>query len=372
MNELLKELVDTHSQGGAAALATVISRQGPTPMASEAKMLTRADGKIVGTVGGGCTEAQVQSAGKKLLLDGLSRTLDFTLTRKQAGEEGHICGGKVQIFLEPVRECTVACAQEAIKLSETGRPCAWATLICRAGAADLGENTKMLVRADGTTLGSLGNEALAAKVTEEGVKAIREQTPQIVSFDDQTEVFIEPMPVVPTVYVFGAGHVSCYLAKMAKLLGFRVVLTDDRSQFANRERFPEADEIIVDDFEVACNKLAVNQFSYLVIVTRGHLHDAEVLEWAVETKSKYIGMIGSRAKVRILFRDLESKGFKKESLAKVHAPIGLDIKAETPEEIALSIAAEMILVRRQRQQIDSDHQVGLKKVVPKSGPAGWA
>jgi xanthine dehydrogenase accessory factor len=102
------------------------------------------------------------------------------------------------------------------------------------------------------------------------------------------------------------------------------------------------------------------------------LHDAEVLEWAVESKAKYVGMIGSRAKVRILFRDLESKGFKKESLAKVHAPIGLDIKAETPEEIALSITAELVLVRRQRQQINHDHKIVLKKVVPKSGPAGWA
>lgn len=370
MIDVFKELVRVFSEGGACALATVISRQGPTPMAAEAKMLIRADGKIVGTVGGGCTEAQVQSEGKRCLLDGLARSLSFTLTRKEAGEEGHICGGRVQFFIEPVTENTVRCAAEAVCLSEGGRPAAVASLVFRDGPKGMGPESKMVIRGDGTIFGSLGNGLLNERAVEEGLKVIDSQVPELVTLEAGQEVFIEPVPVVPTVCIFGAGHVSFFLAKMAKLVGFRVVVVDDRSQFANRERFPEADEVIVDDFEVVGQKLPIDRWSYLVIVTRGHLHDSEVLEWAVFSKARYIGMIGSRAKVRILFRDMESKGVAKELLARVHAPIGLDIKAETPEEIAVSVVAEMVLTKRQKEPTSGE--IRSKKVVPHPGPAAWA
>jgi xanthine dehydrogenase accessory factor len=146
--------------------------------------------------------------------------------------------------------------------------------------------------------------------------------------------------------IFGGGHISLPLARIGKMVGFRVIVIDDRPEFANRERFPEADEIFAQDFSLVYPQLQINKSSYIVIVTRGHLSDETVLEWAVGTEAAYIGMIGSEKKVNTIFSHLQSKGTPREVLEKVHAPIGLDIHAETPEEIAISILAEVIKVKR--------------------------
>lgn len=162
------------------------------------------------------------------------------------------------------------------------------------------------------------------------------------------DVFIEAIITDPVLYIFGGGHISFFISKFGKMLEFKVVVIDDRVEFANPERFPEADETIADDFEKALPRLMVNKSSYIVIVTRGHLLDEIVLEWAVMTDAKYIGMIGSRKKNAVIFSHLESRGVPRELLDTVHAPIGLDIKAETPEEIAVSIMAEIIMVKRNK------------------------
>jgi xanthine dehydrogenase accessory factor len=159
------------------------------------------------------------------------------------------------------------------------------------------------------------------------------------------EVLLEPIFSEPTVYIFGAGHVSQQLAPLAKRVSFKVVVIDDREMFANRERFPEADEVIVSEFEKSFDHLNIDECSYIVIVTRGHLYDGFVLEQAVKTNARYIGMIGSRKKIQTLYQNLIKKGISKETLNRVCAPIGLDINSETPEEIAVSIVAELIKVR---------------------------
>ncbi len=163
------------------------------------------------------------------------------------------------------------------------------------------------------------------------------------------DVFVEPILSPPTLYIFGAGHISVSIAKIGNMVGFRVVVIDDRAEFANPERFPEADEILVQDFSVDSLSLKINKSSYIVLVTRGHLSDEVVLEWVVGTEAVYIGMIGSRKKTATVLAHLQSKGVPKELLDRVYSPIGLDICAETPGEIAVSILGEIIKVRREKK-----------------------
>jgi xanthine dehydrogenase accessory factor len=182
----------------------------------------------------------------------------------------------------------------------------------------------------------------------EGEEVLREKKPKVLALDSENrkmEILLEPVFSEPTVYVFGGGHISEQLAPLAKKVHFKVVVIDDREIFANRERFPDADEVIVSEFEKCFDRLNIGDSSYIVIVTRGHLYDGIVLEQAVESKARYIGMIGSRNKIRTLYQSLTKKGIAKETLDRVHAPIGIDINSETPEEIAVSIVAELIKVR---------------------------
>jgi xanthine dehydrogenase accessory factor len=161
-----------------------------------------------------------------------------------------------------------------------------------------------------------------------------------------TDVFIEPILTLSTLYIFGGGHIALALTKMGKLCGFKIAVIDDRAEFASAERFPEAEVILAEDFTKSFARLKIDKSSYIVIVTHGHKHDEVVLEQAVGTPAKYIGMIGSKTKNETIFSHLRDRGISKEQLDRVHAPIGLEIGAQTPEEIAVSILAELIKVRR--------------------------
>lgn len=250
--------------------------------------------------------------------------------------------------------------QEIVRIRSEGQRAALATVINAEGSTPRETGSKMLIRSDGTLLGSIGGGSLEAQVCKVAMKVIRENRPTILRFDltgkevaeegmicgGNMEVFVEPIVSEPCLYIFGAGHISVDLARIGKMVGFKVVVIDDRPEFANSERFPEADEVIAQDFSLTFPELSINISSYIVIVTRGHLQDEIVLEWAVDTNAAYIGMIGSTKKNQTIFSHLQSKGIPKERLEEVHAPIGLDINAETPEEIAVSIMAEIIQVRR--------------------------
>lgn len=247
--------------------------------------------------------------------------------------------------------------EEILKLKANGECAALATVIFTSGSTPREEGAKMLIREDGSILGTIGGSILEGQVREEAKNIIREGKPKILDFDltgkDEkgmicggvAKVYIEPIIPISTLYIFGGGHISFPLAKIGKILGFQVVVIDDRKEYANPERFPEADKTIADDYSNVFSPIAINKFSYIVIVTRGHAHDQTVLEWAITTNAEYIGMIGSRNKIRKVYDNLIAKGVKEEDLKRVHAPIGLDIKAETPEEIAVSIMAEIIRVR---------------------------
>ncbi len=250
--------------------------------------------------------------------------------------------------------------QEIVRIKEGGEEAALVTIVSATGSTPREEGTKMLVRADGSILDTIGGGSLEAQVIKEAVEVIKQGKPKRLHMSltakeaevagmvcgGELEVFIEPILTPPTLYLFGGGHVSLPLAKMGKLLGFKIAVIDDRAEFASSDRFPEADTVLAGDFTSSFPKLKIDKSSYIVIVTRGHQHDELVLEWAVGTPAKYIGMIGSKTKVKTIFSHLLAKGISKEQLGRVHAPIGLKIEAQTPEEIAVSILAEIIKVRR--------------------------
>jgi xanthine dehydrogenase accessory factor len=254
--DIYEEIAQLRKEGKRAALATIIQIRGSVPSFETAKILVLEDGSTIGTVGGGCVENDVWKAARQVMFEEKPRRLLFDLTDSANLETGLICGGKVEIFIEPIL-------------------------------------------------------------------------------------------ATPTVYIFGAGHISKYISKIATLAGFNTVIIDNRPSYASRERFPEAIDIYGDSFELAFENIRPNEFSYLVIVTRGHLEDQNVLRWAVGTRARFIGMIGSKFKKKNIFDNLKKEGVSEEQLAQVISPLGIDIGAVLPEEIAVSIVAQMIASRRQ-------------------------
>jgi len=257
--DLFEEIVRLRREGKRAALATIVHTNGSIPSYESSRMLVREDGSIAGTVGGGCVEAEVWAAAKEVLRAEAPRKMVFNLNNEASYDNGLICGGTLEIFVEPI-------------------------------------------------------------------------LPQ------------------PTLYIFGGGHVSMALAQAAHTAGFAIDVIDDRESFANSERFPMAREIYT-RYEEAFERLKPHASSYLVIVTRGHKDDMRVLGWAVGTAARYIGMIGSKRKVLSVYKALEKEGLPAEKFARVHAPVGLEIGALTPEEIAISITAELIAVRRNAAEL---------------------
>jgi xanthine dehydrogenase accessory factor len=249
--------------------------------------------------------------------------------------------------------------EEVLRIQSEGKKGALAIVIDARGSTPRKTGAKMVVHENGGISGTIGGGKIEAMVCQEALQIMRKEEPRTIHFDlkgddpvenisicgGSLDVYIEPIAPAATVFIFGGGHISLFVARLSKMVGFEVAVIDDRAEFANHERFPEAALVIADEFPSAVKKLKVNRTSYLVIVTRGHLQDEEVLEWAARTDAKYVGMIGSGKKIQTVYSNLKKKGISQEQLKRVHAPIGLDIGAETPEEIAVSIVAEMIQVR---------------------------
>ena len=253
---------------------------------------------------------------------------------------------------------------EIVKLRQERRRGAVATIVNVRGSIPSFETAKMLVRDDGSILGTIGGGCVEAEVWQAAREVMESEKPRSLTFNlnqspkydtglvcgGTLDVFIEPILPPVSLYIFGAGHVSVNLYKVAGNAGFEVTVIDDRETYANRERFPEAREVIAEDFDQAMARLTPNESSYIVIVTRGHRDDMRVLRWAVQTQAKYIGMIGSKRKTIGIFRELTQEGIPAALFERVHAPVGLDIGSVTPEEIAVAITAELIAVRRHSER----------------------
>jgi len=246
---------------------------------------------------------------------------------------------------------------ELARMSTAGEDAALCTVIVAAGSTPRDEGSKMLVRADGSIMGTIGGGAVEKTVIKEALEVLRRGRAKKIEYKlnasgelgmicgGDTEVFIEPVFATPNVFIFGAGHIALPLSHMAGMVGFKVTIIDERVEYASVERFPNAYVLPLEIID-AYQRVMVGRGDYIVIVTHGHKGDEVALEGALRTSAKYIGMIGSQSKNKAVFDHLLEKGFNVDELSRVHAPIGLRIKAQTPEEIAVSILAEMICVKR--------------------------
>ena len=251
--------------------------------------------------------------------------------------------------------------EEVARLRRLGQKCALATIVQVNGSIPSYESAKLLVREDGSMLGTIGGGCVEAEVWNVAREVMESERPRHMNFNlgqdaaydnglicgGQLNVFIEPVVPQPKAYIFGAGHISKSLSKVASLAGFSTAIVDNRDTFANRDRFPEADEIFAEEYEDVFPKLPIRDTSYLIIVTRGHRDDMRVLRWAVSTPAKYISMIGSKRKVIGVVKELEKEGIPRDAFERIFAPMGFEIGAITPEEIAISVVAEMIAARRE-------------------------
>jgi len=250
--------------------------------------------------------------------------------------------------------------EEVARLRKLGQKCALATIVQVNGSIPSYESAKLLIREDGSMVGTIGGGCVEAEVWNAAREVLESERPRHMNFSlgqdaaydnglicgGQLSVFVEPVVPQPRVYIFGAGHISKSISQIANLAGFASVIVDNREAFANSERFPEASEVYAEEYEDVFAKLPIRDTSYLVIVTRGHRDDMRVLRWAVSTNAKYIAMIGSKRKVIGVLHELEKEGIPRQAFERVFAPMGLEIGAITPEEIAVSIVAEMIATRR--------------------------
>lgn len=351
MKDVFEEALRLMAAGEPAALSTIVSSKGSLPMSKKAKMLVQQDGTIVGTVGGGCLEGDVWSEARDVMEKGRSSLQTFILTEEHAGADGLNCGGNVEVFTEPVVSgSSEEIFREIAAVSADRGSAVLATLV----SADLeGDRArKLLVREDGTSIGSLGEDALDEVVQSEvrEMETVPEDLLKVIDVDEPGEkparIFLESICPEPTLYLFGGGHVSFAIARIAATVGFRIVVVDDRPMFANKDRFPMADETLVLDMETAFEHLPIDDLAYVCAVTRGHQFDKPVVEQAIKTDAAYIGMLGSRRKVALMWKEFEDSGVSRARLEEIHAPIGLDIGSDNPEEIAVSVVGELIRVRR--------------------------
>ena len=456
MVEIFAEIVRLAEAGEKMAVATLVSRLGSAPGALGAKMLVRADGTFLGSIGGGCVEADVWQACMTALKTGEASILSFRLTAAEAAEGGLICGGKVKILIEPVSAEQLPFYSYILDTLQTGNRLVVSTILPSDtsgdgpeqlfasrgkalwsthnqhqievhGVSDSGSKDKLshgskYVAKESMSADTSFNASVDAKfdastdsfLLAEIQKIAAQIEPEVKSLLDSgahggvrsfelsengciaqvsaaaggqevagsaanagktggadtgsdsnsgaassmatsegnrsLQVLLEVFAPRSTVYVFGAGHLSKEIVPLARRVGFRTVVVDDRAFFVNRENFPDADDLVVAQFETVLSALSVDEESYLIIVTRGHQFDGTVLEQALrlDIEPAYIGMIGSRSKIKALKTAIMSKGLSQEKLDIVYAPIGVSISAKTPGEIAISIVAELISVRAKR------------------------
>jgi len=329
-------------------LARIIHQIGSVTRRLGTKCLIIEDGTLVGTIGGGRLEHEVLLKAKEVLHTAKTVVLHFNPTGIEVAKNEMPCGGIVDVYLEPIfpeNHATGALFAEVAAMKAEDRTGILLTTVAEGIRAD-NTASRLLIAEDGMVTGeieatiknALGDINELLKINR---PVMRELVPGEVS------VFVEPIRREDTLYLFGAGYISTFVAPLATTVGFSVAVIDDREEFANRKRFPSAENILVMPFAEAFKQIQMTSSSYLVIVTRGHGHDLAVLRKALDTPCAYLGMIGSKRKITIIFDTLRKEGVSESNLEKVHAPIGLDIGGETPEEIAVSIVAELIRTRNE-------------------------
>lgn len=347
MKNLYRAMAELLGNRESFAVATIFDKTGSAPRAEGAKMIVRANGSIIGTIGGGRLEASAIDLAQRSIP--LTRTMiqSFSLTGRDAALSDMICGGSGEILVDVIdakNEDNLKIYTEVAEITEhNGR--GWlVTLLGKTNEAGGLERQQCLVKGDKTLVGRVNCSPYLLEKLVAGPAKISLHAD---AFDEQ-RFLVEPLRQGGTVFLFGAGHVSQKVAALSESVGFRTIVLDDRADFANQDRFPPPIETrVIENFK-KLPELGIDADSYLVIVTRGHLFDRDVLEQLLRSGAAYIGMIGSRGKRELVYREIISHGFTREELDAVYSPIGTNIGAETPEELGISIVGELVKVRSER------------------------
>lgn len=350
MEEVFREALNLLNKGEPFVIATVVGTKGSTPQKPGAKLLVREDGSGVGTLGGGCVEGDIWFAASRLLKEGGDpTTTDYLLNEEIAAREGLVCGGTMHFFIDPIFDPAKILSQvdNIVGAYNGSSSVGLATLLKPAN--DKGKvGDKLFVRKDGVVTGSLGDSVRDNEVANTLLGLVEYGRVKSLVTQDGAEVFLEGYTNPAAVIIAGGGHIGKSLAPIVKMMGLRLHIVDDRPEFANKERFPEADSVVVADYAEGLEQLDIRPNSAVIVATRGHREDDRALEAAARSPAGYVGLVGSRRKTILIHEELLKNGVPLERLKALHAPIGLDIGAKTPEEIALSIVAEIVAFREGR------------------------
>ncbi|MCC7263867.1 MAG: XdhC family protein [Candidatus Latescibacteria bacterium] len=348
MDEVLAAVVALGNEGKRGALSSLVWSSGSVPMSERAKMLVGEDGRILGTIGGGCLEAEILTVSQRVIQRQQAALSRFTLTEEQAGAGGLNCGGSLSVLTEPVAGQTLYTTIQVARRER--RACALLSLLAGPAA----EVPHLLVAPGRAVEGSLGSSEFDQWATAQATALLARGTgdTELLALGpewtggERGELFIEPYLPPPRLFVVGGGHVGAQVCRLAAHVGFEVVVVDDRPRFANAQRHPDAHQCVVAPLDQVFSQLPVDGQSYVLAATRGHEHDEVVVEAAIRTPARYVGMLGSERKKLLMWERIAARGGDRQRLEQVFAPVGLDIGADTPEEIAVSVVAELVQVRR--------------------------
>ena len=348
MQEVFHEAVNRLEKGESVVVATVIRTKGSTPQKPGAKLLVRQDGTGAGTLGGGCVEGDIWFAAKQLMQQGgEAEYREYELNEELAAEDGLVCGGTMYFLIDPVYTPGdyLPYAREIDFAYKGEGAVALATVIKSGNDGKSRIGDKLFIRENGMTEGTLGNLETDKGAIEKAKILMIHGRNEYVMTASGAEYFIEAYTTPPQLVICGGGHVSRALASLAKPLEFRLFITDDREEFANEDRFPEADIIVSEKPEDALPNLPINPNTFIVVATRGHRYDNSALLAAAKTPARYVGLMGSKRKTILIYEDLMRSDLSLDRIREIRSPIGLDIKARTPEEIAISIMSEVLMFR---------------------------
>lgn len=355
MNETLlifERLKTIKKRGERAVFATVVRTLGSTYRKEGAKLLISEKGETFGSISAGCLETDVRAIVPEVIKTGIPKLLHYDNT---AAEEiiwglGLGCNGVVEVFVDLVDRI-----EEVEFRIQEEEPIALATVIKNVTSKNIQPGLKMFVERDGKTGGSLGDGELETRVTRDATDLLKRERSRTLRYElepNQTvEVFIESILPPPPLVIFGAEPDAVPILNLAREIGFKIILVDHRPNFANSEKYPEVSETVVASTEEVTGKVPLNEKTFILIKTHNYLKDKEILRQALKSKAPYVGQLGPKARTDDLLKDLSDEGveFSKKEIAKLYAPAGLDLGAESPEQIALSILAEMLAAKNGRQ-----------------------
>lgn len=348
MKAVYNEAANLARQNREFVLATVVNTKGSTPQKPGATLLVRADGSTVGTLGGGCVEGDIWFAAKEALREHTGPIFkDYYLNEDIAARDGLVCGGSMFFYIEPFEHSAEVSplSDEIEQAYEGGDSLAIATVV---NAKTLEPDARIVVHEDGSIVGSLGTAEADALAIETANAVMPMGKADHVVTSEGDEIFVAGFTSPATLVLVGGGHVNLQVAKIAQMLGFRVFVTDDRPEFANRERFPMAEETNVAPYNKGLDAFHITKNTAIVIGSRGHHFDDLATELAVRTPATYVGLLGSKRKTIMIYEALLKRGITPERLKQVHSPVGLDLGGRSPEEIAVSVMAEIIAFRHNR------------------------